>query len=67
MLVDRLVYQREFAKFETEEKHAVLEVLKSEVVINRSRQVLPNAIKIYVKSVFDALSYEDIKLVAFYE
>lgn len=67
VLVDRIVYQNEFTKFETEEKHAVLEVLKNEVVINHSRQVLPNAIKIYVKSVFDALLYEDAEQVAFYE
>lgn len=67
VLVDRIVYQHQFTKFETEEKHAVLEVLKGEVVINHSRQILPNAIKIYVKSVFDALLYEDAGQVAFYE
>lgn len=67
VLVDRIVRSNDFAKFETEEKHAVLEVLKSEVTINHFRQVLPNAIKIYVKSVFDALLYEDAAQVAFYE
>lgn len=67
VLVDRIVYANKFSKFETEEKHAVLEVLKSEVTVNHFRQVLPNAIKIYVKSVFDALMYEDARQVAFYE
>lgn len=67
ILVDRIVYQKRFVRFETEEKHAVLEVLKSEVMIRRSRQVLPNAIKIYVKSIFDALLYEDVGQVLFYE
>lgn len=67
VLVDRIVRSNDFKKFGTEEKHAVLEVLKSEVTINRFRQVLPNAIKIYVKSVFDALLYEDAAQVAFYE
>lgn len=67
VLVDRIVRSNDFKKFETEEKHAVLEVLKSEVTINHFRQVLPNAIKIYVKSVFDALLYEDAAQVAFYE
>lgn len=67
VLVDRIVYQSEFTKFEAEEKHMVLGVLKSEVTINHSRQALPNAIKIYVKSVFDALLYEDVTAVAFYE
>lgn len=67
VLVDRIVRSNDFKKFETEEKHVVLEVLKSEVTINRFRQVLPNAIKVYVKSVFDALLYEDAAQVAFYE
>lgn len=67
VLVDRIVRSNDFKKFGTEEKHAVLEVLKSEVTINHFRQVLPNAIKIYVKSVFDALLYEDAAQVAFYE
>lgn len=67
IIVDRIVHSSKFSKFETDEKHAVLEVLKSEVTINHSRQVLPNAIRIYVKSVFDALLYEDARQVAFYE
>ena len=67
VLVDRIVYQNKFAQFKTEEKHVMLTLLKSEVVINDTRQVLINAIKIYVKSVFDALLYEDASRVAFYE
>ena len=67
ILVDRVVYQNKFDRFETKEKHIVLEVMKSEVVIDHSRQVLPNAVRIYVKSVFDALTYEDAGKVAFYE
>lgn len=67
VLVDRMVYQNKFSDFGTLEKHVVLEVLKSEVVINHSRQVLTNAVKIYVKSIFDALLYEDVGQVAFFE
>lgn len=67
VLVDRVVYQNKFVQFKTEEKHVMLTLLKSEVVINDTRQVLINAIKIYVKSVFDALLYEDASRVAFYE
>lgn len=67
ILVDRIAYGNQFTKFETEEKRTMLEVLALEVSINRSRQVLPNAIKIYVKSVFDALLYRDAGQVAFYE
>lgn len=67
ILVDRIACKNQFTKFETEEKRTMLEVLALEVSINRSRQVLPNAIKIYVKSVFDALLYQDAGQVAFYE
>lgn len=67
VLVDRIVYQNKFVQFKTEEKHVMMTLLKSEVVINNTRQVLINAIKIYVKSVFDALFYEDASQVAFYE
>lgn len=67
IIIDREVYQNQFCEFGTEEKHTMLKILESEVIINRTRQVLPNAIKIYVKSVFDALSYEDAGRVAFYE
>lgn len=67
ILVDKIVYGNQFTKFETEEKRTMLEVLALEVSVNRSRQVLPNAIKIYVKSVFDALLYQDVEQVAFYE
>lgn len=67
IIVDRAVYQNQFSEFGTEEKHIMLKILESEVIINHNRQVLPNAIKIYVKSVFDALSYEDAGRVAFYE
>lgn len=54
-LVDEIVVDLQPVKFETEEKHQLLSLLKTEVMINQRREILPNSIKIYTKSIFDAL------------
>ena len=65
-IVDKRIYECSFEKFETEEKHEVLEILQSEVYIGGKREYLLNAIKIYVRSVFDAINEKDISLIKFY-
>ena len=66
ILVDRMVYQNRFEQFEKEEKHKMLHIFETEVKIGGSRQVLPNAIRIYVRSVFDALCDNDSSEILFY-
>ena len=44
----------------------MLEILQSEVMISGRREFLLNAIKIYVRSVFDAINEKDISLIRFY-
>lgn len=66
ILVDRVVYENKFEKFESEEKHRMLHVLETEVRIGGSWQILPNAIRIYVRSVFDALCDNDSSEILFY-
>ena len=66
ILVDRMVYQEKFVEFETNQKHKMLHLLESEVIIGGTRQVLPNAVKIYVRSVFDALCDENPGEILFY-
>lgn len=66
IIVDRYVCNHEFLVFETDEKHQVLEILQTEVGIDNTRQYLTNAIKIYVRSVFDALNERDISKILFY-
>lgn len=66
IIVDRLVYQNQFSKFETDEKRKMLQVLETEVKIGGNRQVLPNAIRIYVRSIFDALCDNDASEILFY-
>lgn len=67
IIVDMAVKDNEFTKFETEEKHIMLTVLQKEIKIAGTKQVLTNAIKIYVKSVFDALTDRNIERIIFYE
>lgn len=67
ILVDRLVQKSDFIKFESEEKRIMLTVLEQEILIKGTIQTIPNAIKIYVKSVFNALQDNNMDKVMFYE
>lgn len=66
-LVDRAVYSLKPDKFEHEEKMEVLSLLNHEVTIEGKCQYVTNAIKIYVRSIFDALNEEDVSLIKFYK
>lgn len=66
ILVDRFVFEQKFSKFETDEKHTMATLLQKEVRINGTKQVLPNAIKIYVKSISDAMNEQDLSYISFY-
>ena len=54
-------------KFEHEEKVTILKILQQEVRIGNRREYVNNAIKIYCRSVFDALNENDALLIKFYE
>lgn len=66
ILVDRLVYDMHPEKFEHEEKVQVLQLLQSEIQIGGRKEYLGNAIKLYARSVFDALNENDMALIKFY-
>lgn len=66
-VVDRLVKIMNPEKFEVEQKHRMLDIFREEVNIGGRQELLLNAIKIYVKSVFDALNENDISLLKFYQ
>ena len=66
ILVDRLVYEKQFTEFGTDEKHDMLHLLEKEIKIGGSRQVLTNGIRIYVRSVFDALCDDNPEEILFY-
>lgn len=65
-LVDAIVVDSAFEKFEHDEKMDMLRVLEKEVFIDGKRQYANNAIKIFSKSIFDALNDNDISLIRFY-
>lgn len=66
-IVDRRVFRLNPQKFETEEKRNMLEILKQEIFIDGRSEYMGNAIKIYTKSIFDALNDNDVALIRFYQ
>ena len=66
VIVDRLVAKRKFTVFGTEEKHELVRLFDSKVIIVGQEQYLQNAIKIYCHSVFDALNKNDCSLIRFF-
>lgn len=66
-LVDRQVMCMEFEELGHDEKMQLVNVLNHEVKIDGKIHYVNNAIKIYCKSVFDALNESDISLIRFYK
>lgn len=66
-LVDKCVLGMKLDQFEHEEKMWLVDILNQEVQIDGKIQYVSNAIKIYCKSVFDALNEDDSALVRFYK
>lgn len=65
-IVDYQVKTMNPVKFEKEEKMMILQILQKEVRIAEKKELLSNAIKIYSKSIFDAINNRDISLIRFY-
>lgn len=66
VLVDRQVLAMPLEEFEHEEKMQFVNILNQEVQIDGKVQYVNNAIKIYCKSIFDALNEDDSALIRFY-
>jgi len=65
ILVDRKVSSMRLDEFGHEEKMELVNLLNGEVIMEGRHYIVMNAIKRYVKSVFDALSSSDISLLTF--
>lgn len=65
-IIDKKVYSMDVKVFETYQKHDMLEILNKEVVIGGKNEYLTNAIKIYTRSIFDALNDKDLSQIRFY-
>ena len=67
VLVDDLVKEKNYEKMSADEKHEIVYFLNNSVRIRETDQTVLNAIKIYTKSVFDALTEENVELIRFAE
>lgn len=66
ILVDREVYAQKFKVFEGREKHVLWDILNHYVAMDNTVQTVLNAIKIYSRSIFDALGDGDTSMIKFY-
>lgn len=66
-LVDKIVYNLKPEIFNHNEKMELINILNKEVIIDGKINYVNNAIKIYCKSVFDAINQQDVSLIKFYK
>lgn len=67
VIVDECIFKLNLENFDRKEKIDILSILEKELIIESRREVLPNAIKIYCKSIFDALNSNNYELAEFFE
>lgn len=65
VFIDRHVYYSDFMEFESKEKYSLWNVLNSYVLVGGTRQTMLNGIKLYIKSVFEALNDGDSSKIKF--
>lgn len=65
VFVDRHVYKSNFQKFESAEKYSLWNILNMYISVGGTNHTMLNGIKIYVKSVFDALNDGDLSKIKF--
>ena len=66
LLVDRKVRSMDLEAFGSKEKYALWDILNQYVLINGTKQTVLNAVKMYCRSVFDALNDGDPFKIKFY-
>ena len=65
VFVDRWVDLCQFCKFESAEKHRVLEIFNQPFIINGEKRRLNDCIMIYTRSIFKAVSSHDLSVIKF--
>ena len=66
-IVDSMVKELKPVKFEHEEKVEMIGIFNKSLNIAGRNEFLANAVKIYSRSIFDALNYKDVALINFYD
>ncbi|MDY2960100.1 MAG: type II CRISPR-associated endonuclease Cas1 [Hornefia sp.] len=67
ILVDSFVENSRFEEFEHEEKLSIVNLLSEEILIDGKMHTVSNGIKIYCRSLFDALNERDLSYIKFYK
>ncbi len=67
ILIDRKVVQMKLAEFGSKEKMELVDILNHTVYIDGNREYVSKAMRIYSKSVFDALNESDLSIIKFYQ
>ena len=66
IIVDREVYNTMPKEFGKAEKYSMWKILDDTIVIDGMSQTVTNAIKIYVRSLFEAINERDVSCIRFY-
>ena len=66
ILVDRKVASMNLVEFDSKEKRELVDILNRTVCIDGSTEYVSKAIRIYSKSIFDALNDGDLSMIKFY-
>lgn len=66
ILTDRFVVEWDIKEFTAKEKHELINLLNEYVTIDYTKQTVLNAIKIYTRSVFEAINDNDPSKIKFY-
>ena len=66
ILVDRKVMEMSPVKFDKEEKHELIALMQERVIIDAKSNTISNVVRIYCKSVFDAINDRDVSQIKFY-
>lgn len=67
VLVDREVYGLKLADLSTENKHALWNMLNKTILIDGQKQTVLNAIRIYTRSIFEAINDADVSIIKCYK
>ncbi len=70
IIVDRFIIENDYqslSSFEKENKHGLWKIMDKRVLIDGSRRSVADAVKIYSKSVFDAINDADPSNIRFYD
>ncbi len=63
--VDKMVAELDHSAFEHDEKVKLVKLLNDQITIGGNKQYMLNGIRIYVKSVFDAIENKDVSAIRF--